>query len=221
MSDLLKLIGKQIFVEISGRELFTGILIDVGKDILVLFDGDRYLYQPLVNIHRIGLLTNDDNQVSQPDETSFSIQMNELTLMDVLNNAKGGYTEIYVTGKLPFQGYIVSIQQDYFTFYSPVQKMMSVSLNHLKWLTPYPKNILPFTMSNLNLPIISASDTLENTFEKQLNKMVGSLVIFDGGNDSMKIGWLKQVKNKIVELTIANGETLFHNLDHLKTVHLP
>ncbi len=221
MSELMKLIGKQIFVKIAGNKLFTGILIDVGKDILVLFDGEKYLYHPLMNIHRIGLMTNDNDQVNQPDETSFAIKLDELTLMEVLNNAKGVCTEIYVTGKLPFQGYIMSIQQDYFTFYSPVFKMMSISLNHLKWLAPYPNNILPFTMSNLNPPVISANGTLENTFEEQLNKLVGNLVIFDGGNDSIKIGLLKQVKNKIVGLTIANGETLFLNLNHLKSVHLP
>ncbi|MEH7680644.1 DUF2642 domain-containing protein, partial [Priestia megaterium] len=43
----------------------------------------------------------------------------------------------------------------------------------------------------------------------------------DLGDQSAKIGVLKEVSNNIVELITANGESMYWKLAHVKSVHLP
>lgn len=220
MSNVTKLIGKQIYVQISGKDSFNGILTDVGKDIIVLFNGERYFYIPLVSTHRIQLNIDKDEQVTQPSESSFATQLEALSYHGVLNNAKGMYTEIYVTGNVSYHGYITGVNNDYFTFYSPVYKLMYISIHHLKWLATYNQNNTPYTLSKENLPALPMVIPLQKSLEEQLKQVAGSLVVFDGGIDPMKIGLLKKVDKNLIELAIASGETIILNLSHVKSVHM-
>lgn len=44
------LIGQVIRIEISGKKIIHGILIDVGSNIIVLFNGYDYIYVPIYHI---------------------------------------------------------------------------------------------------------------------------------------------------------------------------
>lgn len=129
--------------------------------------------------------------------------------------------EVYVIGNKSIHGYITNVLNDYFTFYSPVYKTMLISMNHLKWLTPYQKNITPYTLGNDALPVQPTPLPLQRSLEGQLKKMEGHLVIFDLGDHPMKIGLLKEVKNNIIHLVTASGESVYWKVIHLKTVHFP
>jgi hypothetical protein len=98
---------------------------------------------------------------------------------------------------------------------------MYISLSHLKWLTPYNHKVNPYTLKNENLPVSPSNVPLLRSFEAQIKREVGKLVIFDGGNDPMKIGLLNKIENNLIELAVANGETAYLRLNHIKSYHLP
>ncbi|MFB6465563.1 DUF2642 domain-containing protein [Cytobacillus sp. Hz8] len=220
MSKVKNYIGKQIFVQISGKDSFNGILTDIGSDVMVIFNGDDYLYLPFNSIHLIQLNTNDEEQVNQPSESTFLSHTELLSLDHVLTNAKGTFTEIFVTGKTSYFGYILNISQDYFTFYSPIYKFMFISIEHLKWLIPHSKNQSPFTLSNEKIKGLDLTAIQADSIEEQLKRKIGHVILIDGGNNPQKSGMLNDIKDHLVELTLENGEVVYWNLAHIKSVHL-
>ncbi|MES1041458.1 MULTISPECIES: DUF2642 domain-containing protein [Peribacillus] len=221
MSDAFALLGKQIDVQISGKKTFKGILTDLSTDILVLFNGQQFLYFPMLHVHRFNLSTEIDNEIKNPMESPMMEDMASISYRKTLMNAKGVFSEIHVSGHIPLHGYITNVFNDYFAFYSPVYKMMYVSLHHLKWLTPYNQNATPYTLSKESFPVNPSDVPMLRSLEDQLKKNAGKLVVFDGGEDPMKIGMLKKAENNLVELTTANGDHVFLKLSHIKTVYMP
>ncbi|WP_110112347.1 DUF2642 domain-containing protein [Bacillus sp. CGMCC 1.16541] len=221
MSTALKsYIGKQVQLEITGNTIFLGILIDVGLDILVLFDGKQYLYVPMLHLHSIKQYTEEKIKSADIEDSIFN-ESEVISYRKMLQHAKGRFVEIYVTGNKSIHGYITSVLNDYFVFYSPVYKTMCISLHHLKWLTPYNHELTPYMLNNEELPVKPSSIPLSRTFEEQLKKVEGELVVFDLGDNPYKIGVVKSIANNIVELITANGDEMFWKLMHIKTMHLP
>jgi hypothetical protein len=72
-----------------------------------------------------------------------------------------------------------------------------------------------------SLPAIPSNITLAKTFREQLQNHLGNIVIFDLGENLTKAGILQKVEDDVVELVMADGEKIFRNLKHLKTVHFP
>jgi len=218
------LLGKEVEIEISGRTNFTGLLIDAGLDIIVLFDGHNYLYIPLMHLHNISertLKTNPEIIEKPTFDMPFQNEKETISYRKILNNAKGQFLEIFVTGNRSIHGYITSVLNDYIVFYSPVYKNVFVSMQHLKWLIPYSNALTPYTLSNTVLPVVPSSIPLARSFEEQLKKYEGKLLVFDLGDNPSKVGLVKNINNNIVNLTTAGGETVFWKLMHLKTVHMP
>lgn len=221
MSDLTTIIGKQVVIKLSGNTTFEGILTDVGNDILVLYDGWKYYYLPMIHVHMVKLSSNLNEEIKVPTEPSLAEEIESISYRKILINARGTFSEIYVTGNLTFHGYITNVLSDYFVYYSPVFKTMYISLAHLKWLTPYNTSINPYTLSNDSLPVSPSNIPLLRSFEEQLKKEEGKLVVIDGGGDPDKIGLLMKVENNMIQLAIANGETVFLKLSHIKSIHMP
>lgn len=221
MSDLKNLMGKQVCLKISGEDQFFGILTDLGQDILVLYNGEYFLYIPLLHVHRISRNNDMNSHVEKPSVSSIEEDVESISYRKMLTNAKGTFSEIYVTGNVSFHGYITSVLNDYFAFYSPVYKMMYISLNHLKWLIPYNQNTTPYTLSNEHLPVNPPNIPLLRSFEDQLQKLTGRLVVFDVGENPLKIGLLNKVNNNFVELVVASGDIVYLKINHIKSVQIP
>jgi hypothetical protein len=221
MNNLHSLIGKQIELEVSGKVMLRGILVDIGLDIIVIYNGKEYLYIPHLHIHNISLSTNPDEELSNVTPELPFDKDDMISYRKTLMNAKGRFVEIYVTGNKSIHGYVTAVLNDYFVFYSPLYKTMFISLNHLKWLTPYQTNITPYTLGNEVLPVKPTNIPLQRSLEEQLKKFEGKLIVFDLGDHPMKIGLLKQVQNDIIELVTADGKSIFWKIMHVKTIHLP
>lgn len=217
-SEVRKLVGKQVSVQSSGKNSYNGILTDIGNDILVLFNGLQLLYIPMLHVHRIQLNINTEEHVNLPIEIELKDEQEHITFKKALSNAKGIFIELSVKGTLTFHGSITNVLSDYLTFYSPIYKLMLIPLDHIKWLIPYQQNHTPYSLSNESLAV-SPSNHLP-ILEDQLKKEEGRLVVLDGGMDALKMGLLKKVENDIVELVVANGETVFIRLNHVKAVQL-
>jgi hypothetical protein len=216
-------VGNYIKLELSGNKPISGILIDIGSDLWVIYNGYDYLYIPTVHIQNwkfpkkeeideIITLSDDQSPIFNPNE--------EISLRKTLTAAKGIFTEIYVTSKQAVHGYIISIMNNYFVFYSPIYKTMFISLNHLKWLIPYTNNQRPYGLSNANLPVNPSNITFARSFEVQIEKLIGTLIVFNIGENETGMGKVMGIKNNFVELLTAKGDPVYLNLQHIKTVHM-
>ena len=215
-------IGKYIKIEISGKKFLNGKLIDVGSDLWVLFNGIDYLYIPTIHIQNWQILKQDEiDEITFTDEPEPIYNHNEeISLRKTLTSAKGIFTEIYVTSKQALHGYIISIMNNYFVFYSPIYKTMFISLSHLKWLIPYTNNQRPYGLSNSSLPVNPSNITFARSFEVQIEKLIGELIVFNIGENENVMGRIQAIKNNFVELITAKEEPIYLNLQHIKTVHM-
>ena len=134
-----------------------------------------------------------------------------------MNNACGIFVELYLTGNHTVHGYIQKVQGDYIVFDSPAFKTLYIPIAHLKWLIPY-LNQTPYQIKT-GQQLISSDESFAQTFEEQMKKMLGKIVLFDLGKDSEKIGILNRVENILVELVTGNGKTIYLNMAHLKSMH--
>jgi len=223
LNGIKAFIGKEVEVEISGKTFFNGILIDLGLDIVVLYDGWKFLYIPILHLHNIKERISIENEQTEqpPAGTPFQPENETLSYRKVLTNAKGQFVEIYVTGNKSIHGYITSVLNDYIVFYSPVYKSLFISMQHLKWLTPYTTKLTPYTLKPEELPVVPSSIPLSRSYEEQIKKFKGQLIIFDMGGDPNKVGLMTELSNNIVELVTASGTKVYWKLMHLKTAHLP
>jgi hypothetical protein len=216
-------VGNYIKLEISGNKVLSGILIDIGSDLWVIYNGNDFLYIPIIHIQNWKFLKLDeiDDIITLSDEQSPIFNHNEeISLRKTLTAAKGIFTEIYVTSKQALHGYIISIMNNYFVFYSPIYKTMFISLNHLKWLIPYTNNQRPYGLSNANLPLNPTNITFARSFEVQIDKLIGELIVFNIGENENVIGKVEGVKNNFVKLITAKEAPVYVNLQHIKTVHM-
>jgi hypothetical protein len=216
------LIGKTVKLSISEKKTLTGRVIDFGSDILVIYDGENFIYLPKMHIHFINHNYDPYAEINKPDHVPTITEEETLSLRKVLSNAKGIFSEIFITSNVSIHGYITNVMNDYFVFYSPVYKTMLIPLHHLKWLIPYKDSERPYELSNEELPLSPHQQgPLARSFTEQCKKYEGKLVIFDLGKDSNKIGKLVKIENNQIQLTIKRNETVFINVQHIKTVHLP
>lgn len=215
-------ITKYIKLEISGKKFLSGMLCDVGSDLWVIFNGTDYLYIPTVHIQNWQFLKQDEiDEITFSDEPAPIYNHNEeISLRKTLTSAKGIFTEIYVTSNQALHGYIISIMNNYFVFYSPIYKTMFISLNHLKWLIPYANNQRPYGLGNASLPVSPSNITFARSFEVQLEKLMGELIVFNIGENENVIGKIQGIKNNFVELITAKEDPVYIHLQHIKTVHM-
>jgi len=222
MGDLARFLDKQIEAVVSGGKRCKGRMVDCGLDLLVLDTGDKFLYLPLVHVQKISHLT----VPPEPAEVScrevpIDLQTETISYRKILMHARGRFLEIYVSGDKSLHGYLTSVMNNYFVFYSPVYKTMYITLDHVKWLEPYPERHTPYSLDSSQLPVNPAQLPLSRTFDEQCRKLVGQLAVFDQGADPDKIGLVRSVENSLIELVTATGGTRYLNIRHLKTVHLP
>ncbi|MGG1660557.1 DUF2642 domain-containing protein [Brevibacillus sp. NRS-1366] len=220
MDFIQRLLGKSIDIEISGKNFFQGVLIDAGLDLIVIDNGQTFIYFPLVHVQHLKQATIPKPHLEHVIAETAHEQMEKISYRKILDNAKGRFIEIY-TENQSFSGYLTSIMNDYFVFHSPVFKTIFVSIDHVKWIIPYPDNLTPYSLDKKHFPIIPNTIPLSRTFKQQCKKLEGHFAVFDLGMESDKVGLVEKVDGNKIELITANGETLLWNLQHLKTFHLP
>jgi hypothetical protein len=216
MNHFANMLNKQIKLKVTGHS-YKGILTDFGNDILVLFDGQKFYYFPLLHIQKIALCEGANDEFKQSAELPFTEDETPISYRSILTNAKGLYTQIQVIGKKTLHGTIINVLSDYLVFYSPVYKHIFIPLAHLKWLTLYEQHSSPYSV----YPDTPNAPQLSRSFEEQLKKWEGKIVVFDMGEDQDKIGLLKNGKGNLIELINANGETIYLKQNHVKSVYIP
>lgn len=99
------------------KKRFKGVLIDVGNDIVVLYNGQDYVYISLYHVQYYKFLRSHDEEILKPDVDSvIKRESPSISLRKVLSTSKGIFTEIYVAGNAPIHGYVTSVMNDYIVF---------------------------------------------------------------------------------------------------------
>ncbi|WP_051591121.1 hypothetical protein [Bacillus sp. UNC438CL73TsuS30] len=219
---LLDFIEKNIEVEITGGIFHRGILIDSGLDILVLYHEctHTFLYIPFVQIQRVKEINFIEEDLCCEPPYEKPIDTEVISYRQILNNAKGLFVKAYVSGEKTINGYITSIMNDYVVFHSPAYKTMFISMNHLKWLIPYPPGTTPYKLDKQNQLLKPVSNQFARSFDVQLKKLENRLVILDYGDHPEKIGLLVKVQDNKATLVTDEGETVVWNLEHIKTIQV-
>jgi small nuclear ribonucleoprotein (snRNP)-like protein len=223
MSNFQHSLGKYIHIEISGNKIFRGILVDYGLDIICVTNNANFYYIPIVHIQQLRQSQDLVQNVAQPEEIPIHDDIGTISFRKVLQHAKGRFLEIYVTGNKTIHGYVTSIMNDYLVFHSPIYNTLYVSMHHLKWIIPYNSNKTPYLLDTNMIPFTPTSASLARSFKDQCKKMEDKLVVFDLGDHPDKIGKLKAVdtNTNMLELIVADGESVYWNLQHLKTLFIP
>ncbi|MEI4622531.1 DUF2642 domain-containing protein [Bacillus pfraonensis] len=222
MNELSKNIGEYIYVTLIGDKRFKGILIDVGNDIVVIYDGKDHIYISLYHIQYYKFMASFVAEIQRTEMDSImKSESPSISLRKVLSTAKGIFTEVYVAGDHSIHGYVTGVMNDYLVFYSPVYKIVYISLKHLKWLIPYQENQIPYSLSKNELPVNPLNITIARTFEEQLIKMSGKMMVFDLGEHANKIGKMTKIEDSHIELVKARDEKIYLNIKHVKSVHFP
>lgn len=218
----IQYLDKEIIkIEIPGKKTLKGIIVEVGSDVFVLFDGKDYFYIPIAHIHQFQIDYVNEDGISMPSETTGLLNktQDELTFERVLALAVDIYSEIYVTGNQSLHGYISNIMSDYFVFQSPVYKTMYIGIEHLKWLIPYNHTEKPYGLSKQDFTIQSIPQEFPNTFQMQIETMKDKFVVFNLGEKENHSGSVRAIKGQFVELQTARANANFLNLLHIKTIH--
>jgi ribosome maturation factor RimP len=214
-------IGKAVIVELTGKKQISGYLIDVGSEVIIIFNGEDYIYISSIHIRSLRVVSVEELDIAEPTTGPMLEQEDELALRKILTSAKGVFIEIYLTGNQSIHGYITSIMNNYFAFYSPVYKTMYISLQHLKWITPYSGSLSPYALGKEKLPVNPSQLSLARSYEIQLGKLTGQLVVFNLGQQQDSIGKIEKIENNIIQLITARGKSTYINLQHIQTVHQP
>ncbi|WP_239615242.1 DUF2642 domain-containing protein [Cohnella mopanensis] len=214
-------LNQSVSLTVSGTRFpVKGRLVDLGADILVLHNGTQFLYVPLVHIQQLTRCPVLESNYGVLSEPPFDPAMG-LSYRKVLLNAKGMFTELYIAGNQTVHGYVTSIMNDFFVFYSPMFRSLYVSMRHLKILVPYAPHTTPYALEQEKFPVHPTTASLARTFDQQLRKFENEFVILDLGEHPEKIGLLKTVQNNLLELVTADGASTFIHLDHVNTIHRP
>jgi hypothetical protein len=217
MSYLNQYVSKVIEIELSSKKTIIGKLVEYGSNILVVFNGQKFIYIPFLHINLIRQCDSKDTEFTVvAGNTPIDKESDKLSLTRILNNAKGIFVEIYISGNQSVYGYITNIRNDYFVFYSPAYKTIYIPIEHLKWLIPY-LDQSPYDLKSESL-VIPLEIELADTFEEQIKKLEGEVVLFDLGKDPNKIGLIKNIEQNTVELVSGNGQIHYLNITHIKSL---
>lgn len=221
MNKTIKSLIKEIVkIEVSGKKWISGTVIDLGSDIIVLFNGVDFMYIPLEHIQKLEIDRHNEEDIQGPleDPTIHAEGKNdELSIKETLTQAKGRNVEVYVTDNQSLYGQITEIKDDYFVFYSPIYKTMYIPIKHLKWLIPYAQNESLYGAESVTN---TSSEVFESTFKNQIAKFTNKIVVLNIGGIKSHIGKINNIDEQIMEIQKARTGTILLNIEHLKTLHL-
>jgi hypothetical protein len=223
MNIMHSLVGKPVEIEISGKMLpIQGNLIELGSDILVIYNGTDFLYIPSIHVQNIKPAIKADFETADLPGTPLENQTEPIEYRKILINATGMFVELYVFGNHTIHGYLKNIMNDFLVLNSPIFNTVWISLDHIKYLIPYNNDSTPYLLKKERFLLERPSNMiLAETLEKQLKKLEGEFIVLDLGENPNKIGLLKKFENQILELMTVKGSSVYIYLEHVKTLHLP
>ncbi|MCZ8514623.1 DUF2642 domain-containing protein [Paenibacillus filicis] len=221
MKTIQAFLNQQVELTVSGKkDPLRGKLLELGSDILVIQDDLQFIYIPILHLQQISISKKPEAE-SEAAAAAVWEPKSDLSYRKVLMNAKGMFTELFITGNKSIHGYVASIMNDFFVFHSPLHHFLLVSMRHLKYLIPYEPNTTPYSMNPSAFPLYPNPISLARNMEQQLKKLEGEFVVLNLGENAETIGLLKTADSPLIEIVNSTGASSFMHIDHVKTVHRP
>ena len=210
-----------VAVSLVGDKFFKGVIFDSGRDIIVLFNGEQFIYIPFIHIESIVADTPDANFIQPSDLPSISSDQLQkgLALDDVLKEAKGIYQELGIINKKPLHGTILEVLDDYIVFNSPVYKTIYIAKKHLKWIIPYTPSERPYGLSDSEFNWQQGEKEFKKGFTQQLATLINKLVVLNLGDKIYHTGKIKNISNAMIELQTVRAKSIYVNIAHIQTIH--
>ena len=210
-----------VTVNLVGEKVFKGEIFDSGIDIIVLFNGEEFIYIPIYHIESIATDTTDSDYTQHSDLPiiNLSLSQNGLSLDDVLKEAKGIYLELYISTKKSLHGTVLEVLEDYIVFYSPIYKTLYIAKKHLKWLIPYSTSERPYGLSDSEFYDQYRKQKYKADLMQQLETLSNKLVVLNLDNKKHHIGKIRTISNAMMELQTVNLESVYVNIAHIQTIH--
>ena len=210
-----------VTVSLIGDKLFKGIIFDSGSDIIVLFNGEDFIYIPVSHIEYIVADTPDAEFVESPNFSSILLNnlQKDLSLDSILKEAKGIYQELCVINKKSLHGTILDVLDDYIVFYSPIYKKIYIAKRHVKWLIPYMPSERPYNLSEAELNWQQAEKEYLKYYVQQIAQLTNKLVVINLSEKIHHIGKIKNISDTMLELQTARAKSIHVNIAHIQTIH--
>lgn len=213
--------GEFIRLELIGKREVSGILVDLGSDVLVLRKQDEFYYIPLFHIREIRLLSKEEaDSIIQFAAILSPPLADKLSLTEVLRAAeKGIFVELNVTTNQPVHGHITHAMDDYIVFFSPIYQTMIIPFKHIKWLIPYPASTHPYGFSQSirqepNAPV----KLFARTFDKQIESMSGAFITCNIGDKESVSGKLIHKEMDFLDIMTVKEQDIHVNVHHIKSI---
>jgi len=225
LKNLIQDFNKEIVkLEITGKKILKGIIIDSSSELVVLFNGKEFFYIPVSHIHEMKIDYFNEDGLKIPSSVTqdkiFNETNEEMTFAKVLTKSLGTFLEIQVLNNQPFHGYISNILKDYIVFQSPIYKKMFIPIKHIKTIVPYSNNQKPYQLSDGEFSINLCNENFPNTFEAQIENFKNRLTVLNVGERNNFTGVITEVKGSIIEFRTAK-DNIYYNVQHIKTIHTP
>lgn len=210
-----------VTVSLIGDQLFKGTIFDSGSDIIVLFNGENFIYIPVSHIEYIVADTPDTEFAEPSDSPIIPLIDNKknLTFESIPKEAKGINQEICIIGKKYLYGTILEVMEDYLVFDSPIYKEIYIPIKHIKWLIPYTSNERPYGLTETEFSWKQAKKEFEANFQQQPAVLLNKLIVLNMGEKTHHIGKVKSINGKMLELITAKEKRTYVNIEHIQTIH--
>ncbi|QYR23386.1 hypothetical protein KZ483_10980 [Paenibacillus sp. sptzw28] len=205
--------GNFVEIEVISDKKISGLLIDSGPDYIVMNKENKYYYLPVNHVVLIESTREPQYSVSvSPDWKADGKPFKTL-----LQLAKNGLIELYVTGHLPLYGQIVDVMDDYIVFNAVRHGISYIPIFHIKWVSPaFDSGFMPDKK-----PAPEASAPFKATWREQLETCLGHIVVIDLGLRQNQSGCLKTIENNMVEIVTPDNISRCWNITHIKSIHFP
>lgn len=212
---------KFVKVHLVGEKVFRGDIFDSGVDIIVLSNGEDFIYIPIYHIESIVADTPDSDYAQHSDMPSINLNLsqNGLSLEDVLIEAKGINQELSISTKKSLHGTILEVLDNYIVFYSPIYKTIYISKKHIKWLIPYSTSKRPYGLSDSEFYSQYQKQIYKADLIQQLETLTNKLVVLNLDNKKHHTGKIKSISNAMIELQTVKMESVYVNIAHIQTIH--
>jgi len=225
LKNLIQDFDKEIVkLEVTGKKILKGIIIDSSSELVVLFNGKEFFYIPFNHIHEIKIDDVNEDGLKIPSSITqdkiFNDSNEEMTFAKVLTKSLGTFLEIQVLNNQPFHGYISSILNDYIVFQSPVYKKMYIPIKHIKTIVPYSHQQKPYQLTDDEFLITACNEHFPSTFEAQIGNLRNKLIVLNLSEKNNFTGKITEIKGSIIQFQTAK-DIVYYNLQHIKTIHTP
>ena len=88
------LLGEVVQLELSRKNVVVGTLIDFGSDLIVVYNGNDYIYMPIFHMKNIKLVEKIEDEIMAQMELPSISEHENLSLRKALTLAKGTFVEI-------------------------------------------------------------------------------------------------------------------------------